>query len=146
MKLRNQHQFPLFGDYELLIDQCLGGNKELKRLVAQKDRINRGGLQVLKKALTNHQAKLNSYHLDILQRCEQDQELWETQQEDLESIRIRKNGKYQARVVVEHNRYSAQFESLREAQVWRDRMACFACDIAISELAPSGSSRLMEST
>ena len=119
----------LYGDYELLIDQCLGGDKQLKSKVAQADKHNRGGLAVLLNALHNRQAKLSSFHERLVQQLKQDHEFWLAKQDDHSHISLRSNGKYQVKVVVEFNRYSATFDTLEEAQWWRDRMQMLGAQI-----------------
>ena len=123
---------PLYGDYELLIDQCLGGDRALKQLVAQKDRQKRGGLAVLQNALKNRGAQLDDYHERVLRQCIQDQEHWEAKQDDLTNIRSRPNGKFQVRAVLEHNRISRTFDSLEEAQLWRSRVAILDENLRLS--------------
>ena len=108
----------LYGDYELL---CLGGDPELKRKVARADHNGRGGLPILLNAIANRRVSLSPWHQEVLARCKADQEYHEAQQEDMDCIDER-NGSYRVRVTVEHNRYTETFESLCDAQVWRDLM------------------------
>jgi hypothetical protein len=112
----------LYGDYDLLIDQCLGGDRQLKKLIAQKDRHNRQGLQVLLNALKNRKVVLNDFQQRILHQCQEEQAFYDAQQQDLRNIRERQGGKYQVRVVVEGNTFTKTFDSLVAAQEWRDRM------------------------
>lgn len=105
----------------MIIDGCLGGDPELKRKVARADRNGRGGLPILLNAIANRRVTLSPWHQEVLARCKADQEYYVAQQEDMDCIDER-NGSYRARVTVEHNRYTETFESLCDAQVWRDLM------------------------
>ena len=111
----------LYGDYELLIDGCLGGDPELKRKVARADRNGRGGLPILLNAIANRKVTLSPWHQEVLARCKADQEYYVAQQEDMDCIDER-NGSYRVRVTVEHNRYTDTFENLCDARVRRDLM------------------------
>jgi hypothetical protein len=44
-------------------------------------------------------------------------------------ISIRQNGRFQVKVTVEFNRYSATFDTLQEAQWWRDKMLTLGAQI-----------------
>jgi hypothetical protein len=48
---------------------------------------------------------------------------------DLRNISLRDNGNYQVKVTVEHNRYSATFETLEDAQWWRDKLLTLGVQI-----------------
>ena len=123
----------LFGDYELLIDLALDGDKTLKVKVAQADRINRGGLAVLQNARKNRRINLTGKLADILASCVADQEFWEAKQKDRSRIHQRPNGKWQVQITVEHNLYTKTFEDLSEAQEYRDRMVLLARAIRSAE-------------
>lgn len=112
----------LYGDYELLIDECLAGDKHLKRKIAKADCQQRGGLSILLNALQNRAAQLSPFHDRLVGQLKQDHDYWLQRQADTRNITVRKNGRYQAKVTVEYNRYSATFETLEDAQSWRDRM------------------------
>lgn len=119
----------LFGDYELLIDQCLGSDKHLKAKVAAADKHNRGGLAVLLNALHNRQVKLTSFQERLVAQLKQDHQYWLDRQQDYKHISLRSNGNYQVKVTVEFNRYSATFETLEEAHWWRDQMLALGAQI-----------------
>lgn len=119
----------LFGDYELLIDECLDGCSHLKHKVAVADQRNRGGLAVLLNALHNRNARLSPFHTRLVEQLKADQDYWMARQSDLKNINLRGNGKYQVKVTVEHNRYSATFDTLDEAQWWRDSMKMLGAQI-----------------
>jgi hypothetical protein len=112
----------LFGDYELIIDLGLHGDKTLKAKVAQADRFNRGGLAVLQNALKNRGVTLTGKLADILQSCIADQELFDAKQKDFDRIHKRPNGKVQVQITVDDVRYSKTFDDLADAQRYRDRM------------------------
>lgn len=116
----------LFGDYELLIDEALDGDKALKVKVAQADAFDRGGLAVLKNAIKNRGIVLTGKLADILHSIELDHGHWEERQKDLNRIYARPNGRYQVQVTVEHNLYTKTFPTLAEAQDYRDRMLIMA--------------------
>jgi hypothetical protein len=128
----------LFGDYELLIDQVLNGDKKLKARVAKADRINRGGLVVLQNALKNRSVTLTGKLADILASCVADQEFWEAKQKDFDRIHKRPNGRWQAQVMVVDVRYSKTFDDLADAQRYRDRMILLGLTIEAEnrELTP----------
>src|SRR6056300_823992 len=71
----------LYGDYELIIDGCLGGDPELKRKVARADRNGRGGLPILLNVIANRKVTLSPWHQEVIARCKTDQEYHEAQQE-----------------------------------------------------------------
>lgn len=119
----------LFGDYELLIDECLDGCLHLKQKVAVADKRNRGGLAILLNALHNRRVKLTPFQTRLVQQLKADQEYWMSKQSDLRNISLRDNGNYQVKVTVEHNRYSATFDNLEDAQWWRDRMLTLGVQI-----------------
>ena len=119
----------LFGDYELLIDECLGGCPHLKQKVAVADKRNRGGLAILLNALHNRKAKLSPFHERLVNQLKADQEYWMRKQDDLKNISLRDNGNYQVKVTIEHNRYSATFDTLEEAHWWRDSMLTLGTQI-----------------
>ena len=119
----------LFGDYELLIDECLGGCPHLKQKVAVADKRTRGGLAILLNALHNRNVKLSPFQSRLVQQLKGDQDYWISRQSDLKNISLRDNGNYQVKVTVEHNRYSATFETLEEAQWWRDQMLTLSASI-----------------
>jgi aminoglycoside phosphotransferase len=58
----------LFGDYELLIDECLDGCPHLKQKVAVADKRNRGGLAILLNALHNRRVKLTPFQTRLVQQ------------------------------------------------------------------------------
>ena len=112
----------LFGDYELIIDAALNGDRKMKAKVAQADRINRGGLSVLQNALRNRGVTLTGKLADILQSCIADQELFDAKQKDFDRIHKRPNGKWQVQITVDDVRYAKTFADLKDAQSYRDRM------------------------
>jgi len=128
MKNNNNNYNDLFGDYELLIDECLGGDPEVKLSVAQADRYGRRGLKVLMNALKNKKASMSPFHIKVLAQCKEDQAHYEALQKDLRSIEER-DLKYRARVTVGHNRFRRTFDDLRDVQVWRDKMQCLAAEL-----------------
>lgn len=111
----------LFGDYALIIDEALAGDSRLKDRVAQADAFNRGGLSVLKNALKNRGVVLVGKLADILRSCELDQAHWEERQKDFANIEVRGRS-FRARVMIDDNVFRRNFPTLRDAQVWRDRM------------------------
>ena len=120
----------LYGDYELIVDQCLAGDQSLKARVAAADKLaSRGGLAVLLNALHNRKVKLTSFQQRIVDQCLADQQYWLDKQQDFKHITIRKNGKYQVKVTVEFNRYSATFDTLEDARWWRDKMLTLGAQI-----------------
>lgn len=119
----------LFGDYELLIDECLDGCLHVKQKVAVADKRNRGGLAILLNALHNRRVKLTPFQTRLVQQLKADQEYWMSKQADLRNISLRDNGNYQVKVTVEHNRYSATFETLEDAQWWRDKLLTLGIQI-----------------
>lgn len=119
----------LFGDYELLIDECLAGDKLLKAKVAEADKRNRGGLAVLLNALSNRQVKLSFFQQRLVNQLKEEHQYWLAKQQDLKHISIRQNGRFQVKVTVEFNRYSATFDTLEEAQWWRDKMLTLGAQI-----------------
>lgn len=121
---------PLYGDYELLIDEALGGDQRLKERVAAADAVGRGGLAVLKNALKNRGITLRGKLLDILLSCELDQEAFEASLNDLRNIEVR-GGSYRAKVQIDDNVFKSSFKTLREAQVWRDRMLILKGDTIV---------------
>lgn len=112
----------LFGDYELLIDQVLNGDKKLKARVAQADLFNRGGLAVLRNALKNRGVTLTGKLSDILATCIADQEFFEAKQKDFDRIHQRPNGRWQVQITVDEVRYCKTFDYLADAQRYRDRL------------------------
>jgi len=133
----------LFGDYELIIDLGLHGDKTLKARVAQADRINRGGLAVLQNALKNRGVTLTGKLADILQSCIADQEFWETKQQDHDNIHKRPTGRWQVQLTVGGVRCSKTFDDLSEAQRYRDTMQLgLAIENKNTEIMPSDNLRL----
>ncbi len=128
----------LFGDYALIINEALNGDKKLKARVAQADRINRGGLAVLQNALKNRSVTLTGKLADILASCVADQDFWEAKQKDFDRIHKRPNGRWQAQVMVADVRYSKTFDDLADAQRYRDRMILLGLTIEAEnrELTP----------
>lgn len=114
-------QAKLFGDFDLIVDLALNGDSKLKRRIAEADAIDRGGLAVLKNALRNRQTLLPPRLVDVMRCCEADQAYYAELQEDFANID--KHGKaYRVRLTIGGERMTKTFMSLREAQVWRDRM------------------------
>lgn len=120
----------LFGDYALLIDEALDGDPRLKERVAAADAVGRGGLVTLKNALKNRGITLRGKLLDTLHSCELDQAAWEKSQTDLQNIEAR-GGSYRAKVQIDDNVFRRSFKTLKEAQVWRDRMAILKRDTTL---------------
>jgi aminoglycoside phosphotransferase len=127
--MKNKQPCDLYGDYALLIDECLEGCPHLKHKVAVADKRNRGGLAVLLNALHNRKVRLNPFQTRLVQQLKADQDYWISKQSDLRNISLRDNGNYQVKVTVEHNRYSATFDNLEDAQWWRDRMLTLGVQI-----------------
>ncbi|WP_340298075.1 MULTISPECIES: hypothetical protein [unclassified Roseobacter] len=119
----------LFGDYELLIDECFGGCRDMKQKVAKADKLKRGGISILLNALNNRKIKLTPFQHRLVLQLKEDHDYWMSRQSDLKNISLRDNGNYQVKVTVEHNRYSSTFETLEEAEYWRDRMLTLSADI-----------------
>ena len=120
----------LYGDYELLINQCLKGNVAIKEAVAKADnkkstecdelRSKRGGLKLLIKELSG--VTLTHYQNRILYQCMEDQNYFLSVKEDMKHITITPLGKYRVRVQLEHNRLEKTFSTLKEAQGYRDKV------------------------
>jgi hypothetical protein len=129
----------LFGDYNLIINEALNGDRKLKARVAQADRINRGGIAVLRTALKNRGVTLTGKLADILQSCIADQEFWEMKQKDFDRIHKRPNGAFQVQITVDDVRYSKTFDDLKDAQRFRDRMILLSLAIETEnrEIIPS---------
>lgn len=129
----------LFGDYNLIINEALNGDRKLKAKVAQADRFNRGGLAVLQNALKNRGVTLTGKLADILASCVADQEFWEAKQKDFDRIHKRPNGKVQVQITVDDARYSKTFDDLKDAQRYRDRMILLglAIEAENTEIIPS---------
>lgn len=111
----------IFGGYELIVDVALNGDPKLKRRIAEADAIDRGGLAVLKNALRNRQVALSPMVRDVMRSCEGDQAYYAELQEDFANIDKHGNS-YRVRMALGGVRMTKSFKSLREAQVWRDRM------------------------
>jgi hypothetical protein len=111
----------LFGDYELIIDECLNGDPEVKLRVAAADR-QRRGLATLKYHLTRNGAKPKGLAALALRSCEMDQEYYEQFSSDAEGMRgiDVKREKYRVRITVNGCRLSQSFSSLIDAKKWRD--------------------------
>ena len=114
----------LYGDYNAIIDQALGGDPSIKDAVARADTEGRRGLQSLKYYLKKHNAFLSSESERLLAICEADQEYYDTKKDDLQNIEFR-GGKYRASVTSLGVRHRRAFDTLAEAQEWRDKMLCF---------------------
>lgn len=111
----------LHGDLALIIDEAFEGDADLKRRVAIADASVRGGLAVLKNAIKNRRVQLDpglQYVLDIL---EKDQAYFVEMQSDRSHIEQRGES-FRVKIQIEDNVFRCSFRSLREAQVWRDRM------------------------
>ncbi len=128
----------LFGDYELLIDLALDGDKEIKTRVARADQLNRGGLKVLQNAIKNRKITLRGALADTLASCIADQEFWETKQNDRNRIYERPNGKFQVQITVEHNCFIKTFDELADAQEYRDRMLLLSFAMKCEDKGPRG--------
>jgi hypothetical protein len=122
-------QPPLFGDYELIIDECLNGDPEVKLKVAAADApldasldTQRRGLATLKYHLARHKAKPTGLAALALRSCEMDQEYYEQFSSEAEGMRgiDVKRGKYRVRSTVDGCRLSQSFSSLIDAKKWRD--------------------------
>tara|TARA_B100000780_G_scaffold232885_1_gene172947 strand:- start:432 stop:839 length:408 start_codon:yes stop_codon:yes gene_type:complete len=110
----------LYGDYDLLINQCLKGNVAIKEAVAKADNKNSGGLKLLIKELSGK--TLTHYQNRILYQCMEDQNYFLSVKEDTKHITITPLGKYRVRVQLEHNRLEKTFSTLKEAQDYRDKV------------------------
>ena len=111
----------LFGDYDLIVDVALNGDAKLKRRIAEADAIDRGGLAVLKNALRNRQVALPPKLVEVMRSCEADQAYYAELQRDFANIDKHGNS-YRVRMALGGVRMTKSFKSLREAQVWRERM------------------------
>ena len=111
----------LFGDYELIIDECFDRDMQLKYRVALADKRNRGGRDILLNAVHNRKVPLSSYHEHILNVCKDDQVYFQEKQNDLKHITCF-GSRYRVRVTVLHSRFSKNFDCLFQAQAWRDKM------------------------
>jgi len=111
----------LFGDYELIVDVALAGDTNLKRRIALADYNDRGGLAVLKNALRNRKVTLPPSLANILAACESDQKFHDDLKIDLNNIDIR-GSSYRVRMTIGGARLIKNFNNLREAQLWRDRL------------------------
>lgn len=131
---RYEHRFvnhfepKLFGDYEFIVDGVLDGDINLKRRIALADEKDRGGLAVLKNALRNRKVTLPSSLDDILAVCEADQKFYEDLKADLDNIDVRGKS-YRVRMTVGGSRMTKNFNNLRKAQLWRDRMEIINCQL-----------------
>ena len=123
----------LHGDYELIIEQCLGGDPKcssnihkIKRKVAEADTLNRGGLASLKYHLNKAGVTPTGHAAHVLRVCELDQETYAdltSTDHGMKGIDTLPSGKYRVRVNVEHNRFTKTFDDLISAKNWRDRMS-----------------------
>lgn len=124
-KHRSATKAHLFGDYELIIDTCLGGDPVVKEAVAAADQDNRGGLASLKYHLRKAGiTRLPTSMSDIMRTCEADQEFFKDpdrtagQMKNIEKHR----GKFRVSVMVDGKRLRTTFESLEEALRYRDQV------------------------
>lgn len=112
----------LFGDYELVINEVLDGDPELKRRVAEADAADRRGLAVLKYHLGRHKIPLPVHVQAILRSCEADQEFYEaTVKTDMKNITVHQ-GLYRVRVNLGDEVFDRSFKTHQEAREWRDRV------------------------
>lgn len=115
--------FNLLGDYELLIDHLLDGDRSIKAKVAEADENDRGGLASLKYHLGRAKVTIPEHLRQIMRSCELDQENYEEHaRDDFKKIEKRGSGKFRVTVQVEHNRFRKTFERIQDARNWRDRM------------------------
>ena len=131
----------LFGDYEQIIDRCLGGDLEIKRRVAEADAQGRRGLAVLKYQLGKHAAQLPPDIARIMETCEKDQEYYDQiVRHDFRNIETR-GSKYRLSVTFEWNRYRRTFETVGEARRCRDQLHVLFESLAQAEAWEEGLER-----
>lgn len=109
----------LHGDFELIIDQCLGGDQELKWRVMQADIDDRRGLAVLKHHLSKRNVEVNGDPASALRSLEKDQEFYESRTSDLRNIEPLPSGSYRVRIKGKKK----TFTTLLEACSYRDLVA-----------------------
>ncbi|WP_370402532.1 hypothetical protein [Sulfitobacter sp. JB4-11] len=111
----------LFGDYELIIDRCCGGDPKLKRRVAEADVDGRRGLAVLKYWIAKLKVQLPPDMVSTMETCEEDQEYYVEKENDMRNIQTHGSMR-RVSITLEGNRYRRSFETIDAARRWRDRM------------------------
>jgi len=118
----------LFGDYELVINTCLGGDPAVKAAVLKADNDGRRGLASLKYHLRKAKAHIPQDIATILRTCEADQEYHDdpirqaaASKPDMRNIEKRSGG-FRVSIMVDGERHRETFGSLEEARSYRDRM------------------------
>jgi hypothetical protein len=127
---RESREDALFGDYELIIDACLGGDEKVKEAVRKADNDGRHGLLTLKQHLTKSGAAVPAHIAAILRECEADQTYYtkiakadakgpcagRTAAKHIDE----RNGKYRVRMGTRDRRISKTFDTLFGACRYRD--------------------------
>lgn len=113
---------PLFGDLELLVNELLQGDLDIKKAVAKADTDNRGGYRSLlyhmtKAGVTN----VSPEHQKILDTLKLDDDYHRSKASDLKNIEYRCPS-YRVKLVFEGNTFRKSFSDLSSAQQWRDQM------------------------
>ena len=111
----------LFGDYELIIDSCMGGDPDIKERVRAADNDGRRGLATLKHHLGRLGVKLPAHLRPVMRSCEADQEYYEERQGDRKNIEDHR-GKFRVTKMIAGTRHKASFDTLGEAQSYRDTL------------------------
>ena len=109
----------LHGDFELIIDQCLGGDPELKQRVMKADIDGRRGLAVLKHHRSKKKLEATGDAASALRSLEKDQEFYESRTSDLRNIEPLPSGSYRVRIKGKKK----TFTTLLEASSYRDLVA-----------------------
>lgn len=117
----------LFGDYELIIDTCLGGDVAIKKAVLKADNNGGRGLASLRYHLRKAKVRIPQDMATILRTCDADQEYHDAParqaaiaKPDMKNIEER-GGRYRVTVMTDGKRHRESFETLQDARQYRDR-------------------------
>ena len=128
-----KHQ--LFGDYELIINECLSGSPKIKEAVAQADANNRRGLAALKYHLGRSGRAIPTHLTKVLQSCELDQAQYdESVAQDFKSIECRP-GTYRVKLTFQGNTFRKVFDNHHDARACRDKISLLFDSIRFYELS-----------
>ncbi|WP_394177988.1 hypothetical protein [Yoonia maritima] len=113
---------PLFGDLELLVNELLQGDPDIKRAISKADTGTRGGYRSLQYHMTKAGVtNVSPEHQRILDTLKLDDDFHQSKASDLKNIEHR-SPSYRVKLVFEGNTFRKSFSDLSSAQQWRDHM------------------------
>lgn len=107
----------LHGDFERVIDLCLGGDLKLKKRIMEADQSDRGGLNVLKHHLRKRGAEVPADAASALRSLELDQQYYEQMMSNPKNIEALPSGSYRVKVKGRRETFLTLVEAVKSREL-----------------------------